>query len=364
MSHPTFETGESPRILIASVGGDLRVTPLEGTAVQVLEPAETSSQIHELEGGLELESRGDCVLRVPPRARLEVGMIGGDAIIHGVRGDLLLRSIGGDLRLEGVGQTAAELVGGDLSASQVEGSLMIDRVGGDARVERVGAELHLRSVGGDLRLREVQGATQATAGGDALLNLLPPVGSRSAVRAGGDLRCALPAQASVRVQLFAGGDVRVAVRTECEEAGGGCLVRLGAEEAELELRAGGDISLRSGEEGWVRPEMDFGEAVAASVGAELGQQMAGLEFKLNGLSEHLPFDAGKLTRRLRQAVERAQRKAERARRRAEAVKGLVPEAGLQDEPASEEERMIVLRMLEQGRISVDQADSLLGALEE
>ena len=364
MGRPTFETGESPRIMLAAIGGDLRVSPAEGTSVQIVEPDEPAFEVRQIEGGLEIECRGDCKLLVPPQAVLEGGAVGGDAIIHGVQGELLLRTIGGDLRLTGVGKAAVEIVGGDLYANQVAGSLMIDHVGGDARVDGVSAGLHLRSVGGDLRLREVHGATQATVGGDAVLNLLPPPGSRSVIQAGSDLRCSLPEQASARVQLYAGGDVRVAVPTECEEVGGGCLVRLGGEEAELELRAGGDLSLRSGEEKWARPELDFGEAVAASLGAELGTQMADLEFKLNGLGNHLSFDAGRIGRRLRQAVQRAHRRAERARRRSEAGKVLTPDATGQDETPSDEERMLVLRMLEQGKLSVDQADGLLQALEE
>ena len=108
--------------------------------------------------------------------------------------------------------------------------------------------------------------------------------------------------------------------------------------------------------------MDFGEAVATSVGAELGAQMAELESKLGGLSGELNFDVGRIGRRLRQAVERAHRRAERARRLAEAVGGTAPE--IPDELPSEEERMIILQMLEQGKLSVDQADGLLQALEE
>jgi len=364
MSSQSWETGASPRIVLSAVGGDLRVSLADGSAVEVMDFDEQTMEVRLLEGGLEIECRGDCTLLVPPGAALEAGAVGGDSAISGVRGELLLRTIGGDLRLARVGKTAVETVGGDLFASQVGGSLMVDRVGGEARAEGVSAELHLRSVGSDLRLSQVGGSAQATAGGDAVLSLQPPPGSRSVIQAGGDLRCALPEEASARVQLYAGGDVRVAVPTECEQVGGGCLVRLGAAEAELELRAGGDISLRSGEEKWARSEVDFGEAIAASLGAEIGAQVADLEFKLDGLGDRLPFDPGRIGRRVRQAVQRAHRRAERARRRAEAVKVLAPDGTGEDEIPSDEERMLVLRMLEQGKLSVDQADSLLQALEE
>jgi hypothetical protein len=357
-----WETGKSPKLVLVTIGGELRIGASEGPTVEAQGADRRELEVQEVEGGLRIESRGDCKLLVPPDAALEVQAVGGDAAIGDVRGQLLLQTIGGDLRLSRVGQTAVETVGGALVANQVDGSLMADHVGADARVEGVRADVHLRSVGGDLRLSRVEGAAQVTAGGDVHVSLEPPPGSRSVIQAGGDLRCSLPERASVRVQIFAGGDMRVAVPTECEEEGEGCLVRLGAEEAELELRAGGDLSLRSGEGKWARPEVDFGEAVAASVGAELGAQMADLESRLNGLSGELNFDTGRIGRRLRQAMERAHRKAERARQRAEAVRGIAP--GVPDELPSEEERMIILQMLEQGKLSVDQADSLLQALED
>jgi hypothetical protein len=43
---------------------------------------------------------------------------------------------------------------------------------------------------------------------------------------------------------------------------------------------------------------------------------------------------------------------------------LVPDAAGEDEIPSDEERMLVLRMLEEGKLSVDQADGLLQAMEE
>jgi hypothetical protein len=361
MNSQMWDKGPTPRIRLAAVGGDLRVSPAEGPAVELL--GGEGAQVEEIEGGLQIECGRDCTLLVPSGANLEAQGVGGDAAISGIEGELLLRTIGGDLRLTRVGKTAVESVAGDLLAKELGGTLMADRVGGEARLEGVGGDVYLRSVGGDLRLGGLVGSLQATIGGDAALSLQPAAGSRSTLRAGGDVRCTLPEEASVRVRLSAGGDMRLAVPVECEQSDGVCEIRLGAAEAELELNAGGDISLRSGRDSWGGANVDLGDTIAAALGAEIGTRMADLEFKLNGLGDQLDLDSGWIGRRIRHAVQRAQRKAERARRWAEAAKAASPTLG-EGELPTEEERLLVLRMLEQGKLSVDQADNLLEALEE
>jgi len=361
MSSQSWDRGPTPKIRLAAIGGDLRVGPAEGAAVELL--SAEGAQVEEIEGGLQIECGGDCALLVPPGTNLEAQGVGGDAAISGVEGELLLRTIGGDLRLTRVGKTSVESVAGDLLARALSGALMADRVGGEVRLEGARGDVYLRSVGGDLRLGGLGGSLQSTIGGDAALDLQPPAGSRSMVRAGGDVRCTLPEGASVRVQLAAGGDVRLAVPVECEETDGVCEIRLGAAEADLELNAGGDISLRCGRDSWGSVNVDLGDTIAAALGFEIGTRMADLELKLNGLGGQLDLDSGWIGRRIRQAMQRAHRKAERARRWAETAKAASPRPG-EDDLTSDEERMLVLRMLEQGKLSVDQADNLLQALEE
>lgn len=358
MSDLKWETGDAPKLVLGAIGGDLHIGVSPGPFVEVQGGVSMNVEVREVKGGLEIECPGACRLLVPAGASLQSGAIGGDAIISGLSGVLLLQAVGGDLRLSQVGQTAVESVGGDLTASQIGGSLMVDLIGGRAVVERVEGAVHLRNVGGVLRLRGAGGPVQATVGGEAILDLHPPQGSKSVVQAGGDLRCTLPEAASVQVLGSAGGDMRLVVAVECEDLEDGCRVTLGQGGAELELRAGGDLRLRTMQEGWDLGDIDLGDAIAASVGAEIGTKMAELEFKLDGLGEW--FDSRRIGRRVRRAVERAHRRAEQARQRAEMLKVLAQES--QDLP-SDEERLLILRMVEQGKLSVDEADGLLQALE-
>jgi hypothetical protein len=78
----------------------------------------------------------------------------------------------------------------------------------------------------------------------------------------------------------------------------------------------------------------------------------------------------KMQRKLEAARRRAERKAraaERAardrRRRPESYKYSPPKSVPAQEPVSDEERLMILEMLEQGKISIDEAEQLLSALE-
>ena len=84
---------------------------------------------------------------------------------------------------------------------------MVDHVGGDAVVRGIDADVCLRHVGGDLMLGGVAGSIEATAGGDAVVNLLAVPGSHTQVQTGSDLSCQLPEHPSVILKLMAGGEL-------------------------------------------------------------------------------------------------------------------------------------------------------------
>jgi ElaB/YqjD/DUF883 family membrane-anchored ribosome-binding protein len=76
---------------------------------------------------------------------------------------------------------------------------------------------------------------------------------------------------------------------------------------------------------------------------------------------------GRKLEAVRQRAERKARAAERAardrRRRPEPVEPASPAPRVATEPVSEEERLMILRMLEQGKITPAEADELLSAME-
>jgi len=368
METVTLEVGPSPRVLFTTVSGDLRLTGREGTALEAQASERGGLSVKPVGDHIEISCRAACLVFLPAGASVEAEGIGGDVRVAGLRGELKLGTVGGDLSLRRCGAKAAvERVGGDLEAHRIDGDLTVNWVGGDAHVDEVEGVVSIASAGGDLRLRGIAGAVQAAAGGDVSLQFSPPPGSSSAVRAGEDLLCRLPGRASLALTLKAGRDLRLAIPGTQERTPEGVTVRMGAAEATATLTAGGDLIARAegtepgggAEEAWAR------------VQAQLDATLAEMESNLGSLDARaFGIDAEGIRHKVQREVERAQRRVERERERQARRFGSRPstffEAGVSGKPksaVSDDERLAVLRMLEEGSVSVEEAERLLQALE-
>ncbi len=357
----TFQTTGSPKIRIETIGGRLQVRAWAASSVEVFGAEEGDLLAKSEDEEILISCSTDCQLFAPAGARIEANTVGGDVSIQGVTGDLLFRNVGGDLRLRDVGGAAVETVGGDLVARSLAGELSVDRTGGDAVVDEVERDVRLRAIGGDLRMSRVEGLVQAGAGGDVRISMLPKASTQSAIQAGGDLSCTVPETTSARLLLTAGGDLHLAVPVEAASTAGGCEVLLGAGEATVQLSAGGDLSLRTGIEGPEAIAAELGGAIADRVGAEIEAHMTEIEGRIGSLGEKLGyFDSERIGRKIRETIAKAQRKAARAQLRAASLRAgsAEPEAA-----SGGQERIAVLRMLEEGKLTVAQAEQLLQALE-
>ena len=367
----TIETGPAPKIKIETIGGSLRVRGRETETVEIQCGSNDGLKAESKNGELAVECDVDCTLYVPPESTLDVETVGGDASFRSTAGDVSVRTVGGSLKAHGVGAVSAETVGGDVTARRLGGGLSVDSVGGGAVVDQVSGDVRLRSLGGDVRLSRVEGLVDVTAGGDAKVSLSPEGDAKSAVTVGGDLSCYVTESASVCVRLKAGGDLRLAVPVEATDIPGGCEIQLGDGNAEVNLSCGGDLSIRTGDEAEDVAVVDLGEAIAARVGAEIESHLVDIEEGLTGLGDHLQtFDSERIGNKIRSSIAKAQRKAARAQRKAArkqrnvaVVKGFKVDTPSSAGGPSEEERMLILKMLEKGKISVEEAESLLGALD-
>ncbi|MFC8593480.1 DUF4097 domain-containing protein [Streptomyces atroolivaceus] len=93
-------------------------------------------------------------IAVPAGAAVEVGVIGAEAVVSGIRGRTELRGISGDSTLVGLsGAVRAETVSGSLEAQTVTGDLRFQSVSGDLTVvEGAGSSVRAESVTGHMVL--------------------------------------------------------------------------------------------------------------------------------------------------------------------------------------------------------------------
>jgi DUF4097 and DUF4098 domain-containing protein YvlB len=375
---------------------------------------------------LTLSAREDCEIICPTGSTLTVQTCHGNAKIDGVAGTIALETVHGNLTLKDAGPTeftrvdgnlyvrdvggvlrgkavggnarvrdvegacTLEKVNGNLHARDVDGDLQAETVGGNAHVDDVRGQCTVKKVGGNLTFDEVQGGVTAEqVGGNARLR--PPFtpGTAYQISAGGNLDIRIPENASLRLALRASGGVRSRIDgLTLEEADGKMTGALGDGEASLEAQAGGSITLRGGgvadgPPGEFEFDMDFLdslEGIGPMIEARVGEAMAQMEIHLKqGLGQ---FDSEKLRIKMERAAEKsakaaeraaeevrraaereaqkARMRAERSQRRWERASGQKPHP--RPEPVSEEEQLRVLRMVEQGKITPEQAADLLEAM--
>jgi hypothetical protein len=363
----TLEVGETPRVRMQSVGSDLRIVGRSGSMLEAQARSREDLSITREGEDVVVASRVGCLLFLPAGARVEIGVVGGDARLSGMTGEASLTTVGGDLNLRSMGAVRLGRVAGDVRFVQASGSVEAEWIGGDARLENLQADVEIGLVEGTLSMRHVRGAVRVQAHGDLHAELTPPPGSQSRMQAGGDLLCRLPPDASVLVSYRAEGDARVGLPAHVQAAGAAGTAQLGAGEAKLDLESRGDLRVELIGGGAAGLNEEWRQDLEARIEAEVDAALAEVERseRLSGLSGMMRDD---IAERIRASMSRARRRAHRVGRAAEAGTPQDARNHLGDPAAGgtavgDEERLEILRMVERGAISVEQAEQLFRAME-
>lgn len=375
MLKKTLQAGSASRVRITSVPGDLRVTGWDRDEIS----AKGDGDILDLVlGGDEITvtSDSDLIVSIPRRFALQIEDISGDADIRELPGGVMVGEIEGDLAIRMLGPVTINTVDGDMAVRESgpldlgdihsdlsvhggKGSLQVKTIDGDVSLHDVQGDVNLQSIGGDLYARGVSGNLNTHVQGDAVIYLQPAEGRAVNVKAEGDILLHMSARASAALTLSAGSadDIRVEMPGVPKRDGTNPRsVLLGVGGAAIHLAAEGDVMVTSRESDWASAaEFDFGG------------------------SWPLPDDfSERINRTVQEATRRAGKRAEEAARRAEEqlrrqqrgrrfafnwtggrnVPGVPPV-----EEVSDEERMTILRMLQEKKISAEEAEKLLSALE-
>ena len=398
MVEQIFDTSTAPHLTVEMCGGDLSVTAADTPRVLVSLSREGDEAQREGET-LRIRAGGDCKITCPPDASVTVEQVGGDLSVRGLKGTLAVQAVGGDVSLRGAGVITLQSAAGDVSASDIGGDLRIEAARGDVEVRRVAGQFIASNVGGSLNAQALGRGFDISAACDMSLEVDVRAGESYRARAGCDLTLRVPRDASARFKLSAGGDIgrRIELSDWQGNAHTGQGV-LGKGEAEVELIAGGDLMLLPSR-AWRDDDFGFNfDAVESQIEAKMEQFERELDIKMAKLGEQIARMAAVGTADLearlsRATVERAsrhaeraaeharrqaERAAERARRRTERGSRLhaahisvdipprpprPPAPPKPAAPITEGERLMILRLLEQRKISVEEAGRLLDALE-
>jgi hypothetical protein len=362
MTRP-IHVGTTPRINISSVDGDLSIVGWDGEDL-LIKADDDDARVEQKNGEVTLSSEGDVSLRIPKAATLLLQSAGGDVAIRGVVGDIELKEVDGDLSIREAGSVAVDTVSGDFSLRSAKKSLYVKNAHGDVSIREVEGSITLDSVADDLALRGARGNIKVNVGEDVVVYLEPKPDGEYSIIAGDDILLVLPTTANATLNVR-GDRILVdwpGIKDEDETER---VFSLGNGSAKISLNAGGKVRISN--------KADAGES------AEEFGNFAGLNFDWSGFGE-------RISKRVEQATTHAAKRVEEAARRAERVagrhmrhgkhglsvgpwnwdigpKGVPTPPSPPSEPVSEDERMAILKMLAEKKITAEQAEQLLAALE-
>ncbi len=350
----------------------------------------------------------------------------GSAKLNHVAGNLTLKDIdgavvgtvAGDVSIRNSGALELQSASGNFVLRNAKGDIQITSIGGDASLRNVEGAVIIKDVGSDFYLRNAHSSVDVTSGADAALYVEPQPECEYRITAGDDLLVRLPPDANVELHLSSENKDAIHVDfpgITLDEEADEQVITLGNGAAKMFLKAVDDLVVTSKSDRWQTAE-DFGFGMdefefnipeippIPTLPDDLGQR---INERVQRAMERVQFNSEEAARRAQrgqfkseEAARRAQRvrvhaeaasrradlKVEAAMRRAEA-KARAAEHRARDvkvnmnigrwkwdmtpgkfppstpAPISDEERLTILRMLQEKKISLDEAEKLLSALE-
>ncbi|RLD04631.1 MAG: hypothetical protein DRI32_05330 [Chloroflexi bacterium] len=361
MEQKTLSVGKMPKLQIADIAGDLRVIGWDRDEIQ----AKTSGSVLEIfaeDGKITLTCDDNLILSLPEKTQIEIASIAGDARFSNLKNALNLENIGGDLALREIGTAKVGKIGSDLFLRRAE-SFKADFIGDDASIRDISGNLSIGKIGSDLHLRDVRGNLNLRVGSDAVLYLQPQKGADYQISAGDDILLRLPVDADVELTLSAGDDLSIKLPGIEKSEERVRTLTLGSASAKMAVSAGGDLRITAQAEAW-SAMADF-DNLGANFGENLSRQMDDFAERISqqmgtfpeDFARKMRFTANKMDKKTRRAKQKARREARHT------INFSGRRTSPPPAPVSDDERLLILKMLADKKISADDAEKLLVALD-
>lgn len=405
MSHILQISQSDPVIHLKAYGG-LKIEGVQQDQVQCEIEAPQLATLMEEDGHVYLTANSSCSVTVPVDSSLQIEKGMGSVSIKNIRGVITIEKVMGNLVLTQVGSAHVERTGGNCAIQIASGEVSLEKVGGNLVVDQV-ASLRCEKVGGVCLIKDVTGDVSVEkVGGNFKAEEV--AGLTYVGRVGGDFRAL---DLTINEDIVAGGNIRLARLNLSDDvdlrAGGDVFLSLvdTLPGAKLDMKSGGhqirithqndDIEIRAKEYEYAFGDEKYNIDISAGGKILVGKviESEAEDIEVGDLSSFFSYEENALNEMVQERIEAATRRTEAKVKAAEirlgqirdnveknrkikididldglkSLKKLAPvppvtkKAGKKG--ASDEERLMILKMLQDKMITVDEAESLFKALE-
>ncbi len=401
MTHILNISTENPVIHLKAYGG-VQIEGVDRAEVQCEINAPQLATLVEEDGHVYVTVNSACSLKVPVLSCIEIEKGMGSIKISHVKNKIQIERALGNLVLMDIGEATIEKVGGNFAVQNASGRVSLEKVGGNLIVEnvdsfsceKIGGGCYARDVRGDFSLQKAGGGMHAQ--NMQGLTVLPRVGGSfiakgltvgEDIRAGGDISIKDFDFSLNDVSLKAGGDIHLEISegfpgSTFEMSSGGEEIRVKVNDDDLDIS---DYNFT-----YTLGEGDRTLEAASGGAVSLGELKDIEEDVVGDLSDYFSHEESTFSEMIQERIESATRMAEakvrsaeirleKMRERVEKHRGFHVDLDFGDKPdqpvppmarkagkkgASDEERLMILKMLQEKKISVDEAETLFKALED
>lgn len=372
MEKITFSSIE--KIEVDQVKGDLYIRTWDDAEIQIIYNEAKKFETDDDGGILTLEADDSILISAPHTVVLMLEEIRGNCNVFGKFDQINIEKIGGNLEISQGRDVQVEVIGGNCVLGAIDGRMSVEKVGGNLRAQSLLGNFSFEKVGGNLHLNGTLSNFSCSVGGNANVNCDSLTGNENEIHAGGNLKMNLQPEMNFVLSARAGAQLRIKLG-HMEEKGLSRSVEktFGSGGSLLTLKAGGNLKLTDQEpivdqpfqpkpfddEAWAELEQRVETHLRSGSDVDLSYFL-NLEKEINR----------EITEKTKFAQERIQAAMEKMNKKFQAF---TPEAGFthtinlkKDKPAgvSDEERMMILQMLQDKKITAEEADQLLQILED
>ena len=343
--------------LIIQSQSDLHLT-VPANATLTLSPVHGDAVVKNVSGGLNLiEGMGDIVLN--NLQNVDIGTVHGDLSGHNLSGDLAINEVMGDASLRNVGSVTINTVYGDCAIKNTDGAVEVQNIMGDFSLRSVHGNLDLEEIHRDINLRNLSGLVNvAHVYGDVRLTggLIP---GKHHLKADGDIVLRWPAHAPLHLEANAPKIRNRLALADVVEEEGHLTGRIGEGETFLILEANSRIILKD-----VQPTTEWDDFDGTEFDfSDFGEKL------VSGITNMVEEKTRQATAAAEEATAKAMQHFEKAARQVRwqsdhpMWKPAAPATPSKERQATEAEQLKILKMVEKGIISPNEASTLLEAIE-